>query len=159
MRSGSRRGRGRFRPSYFCRTSGGIRPHVRMWAGRLEEAGFASLIVDSFTWRGAAECSIPHFFPASLDEVAGDSFAALAHLRGRPDIDPARIGVMGFSWGASAALRTSSARYRREAPGRGFGAAVAFYPMCVSPRPDWPAVAQERSNNLFDDVEAPTTSC
>jgi hypothetical protein len=88
--------------------------------------------------------------------VADDSFAALEHLRGRPDVDPARIGVMGFSWGASAALRTSSARYRRDAPGRGFRAAVAFYPMCVSPRPDWPAVAQERAHNLFEDVEAPT---
>jgi dienelactone hydrolase len=127
-----------------------------MWAERLEEAGFASLIVDSFTWRGAKECSIPHYFPASIDEVAGDGFAALGHLRGRPDIDPARIGVMGFSWGANATLRTSSARYRRDAPGGGFRAAVAFYPMCVSPRPDWPAASQERAHNLFDDVEAPT---
>jgi dienelactone hydrolase len=53
-------------------TCGGIRPHVRLWAARLEEAGLASLIVDSFTWRGAAECSIPHFVPASVDEAAGD---------------------------------------------------------------------------------------
>jgi dienelactone hydrolase len=149
-------GDGPFPAVVLLHTCGGIRPHVRMWAERLEGAGFASLIVDSFTWRGAKECSIPHYFPASIDEVAGDGFAALEHLRGRPDIDPARIGVMGFSWGANATLRTSSARYRRDAPGGGFRAAVAFYPMCVSPRPDWPAASQERAYNLFDDVEAPT---
>jgi dienelactone hydrolase len=62
--------------------------------------------------------------------------------------------VLGFSYGASAALRTSSARYR---PATGtFQAVASFYPMCVSPRADWPGDAQERSNNLFSDVVVPT---
>jgi dienelactone hydrolase len=142
-------GPGPFPAVVLLHTCGGIRPHVRQWSSRLVQAGYATLIVDSFTWRGAAECSIPHVFPASIDEVAGDAFAALRYLRGRPDVDPGRIGVMGFSWGANATLRTSSARYRRDEPGRGFAAAIAFYPMCVSPRADWPAAAQERANNLL----------
>jgi len=147
---------GPFPAVVLLHTCGGIRPHVHQWSSRLVAAGYATLIVDSLTWRGAKECSIPHYFPASVDDVTGDAFAALGHLRGRSDVDPERIGVMGFSWGANATLRTSSARYRREAPGGGFAAAIAFYPMCVSPRSDWPAAAQERAYNLFDDAAAPT---
>ena len=63
---------------------------------------------------------------------------------------------MGFSYGASATLRTSSARYRKNAPGGGFRAAAAYYPLCVNPRADWPAAGQERANNLFDDIATPT---
>jgi len=47
------------------------------------------------------------------DQVVDDAFAALAYLRSRSDIDGSRIAVVGFSYGASAALRTSSATYRR----------------------------------------------
>jgi dienelactone hydrolase len=136
-------------------TCGGMRTgHTTRWADVLVRQGYAALVVDSFTPRGGPACSIPTYFPATLDQVVDDAFAALDHLRSRPDIDARRIGVLGFSYGASAALRTSSARYRRGI--EGFQAAVAFYPLCVSPRPDWPPEAQERSNNLHADVEAPT---
>jgi dienelactone hydrolase len=149
-------GNGPFPAIVLLHTCGGVSGHMPMWARQLREIGYASLIVDSFTPRGAASCSIPRYFPASLDQVAGDAFGALEYLRTRPDVDPERIGVMGFSWGASATLRTSSVRYRKGAAGGGFRAAASYYPMCVSPRLDWPADAQERSYNLFDDVEVPT---
>ncbi|MBM3217556.1 MAG: hypothetical protein FJZ38_02550 [Candidatus Rokubacteria bacterium] len=85
-----------------------------------------------------------------------DALAAAAHLRTRPNVDPARIGVLGFSWGASAALRTSSAGYRRGVPGGGFRAAAAYDPLCMSGRGDLPRDAQERSTNLLPDIEVPT---
>jgi len=85
-----------------------------------------------------------------------DAFAALGPLRDRPEIDRDRIGVIGFSYGAMAALRTASTRYRRAAGIPGFRAVVSVYPVCVSPRPDWPASVRERLTNLYGDVETPT---
>jgi dienelactone hydrolase len=149
-------GPGPFPAVVLLHTCGGVGRHMPGWAARLQRIGYASVIVDSFTPRGGTACSIPTYFPATLDQVTEDAFAALAWLRGRSDIDPERIGVMGFSYGASATLRTSSARYRKSAPDGGFRAAAAYYPVCVNPRPDWPAAAQERSNNLFDDIVTPT---
>lgn len=149
-------GPGPFPAIVLLHTCAGVRPHLHTWAGRLADRGYASVIVDSFTPRGGPACHGTQHFPATLDQVTEDSFAALAHLRSRPDIDAGRIGVMGFSYGASASLRTSSARYRRAAPGGGFRAAVAFYPLCVPYRADQPPTSVERSTNLFDDIETPT---
>ena len=149
-------GPGPFPAIVLLHSCGGVGRHTPGWAVRLKVAGYASVVVDSFTPRGNSACLIPTYFPATLDQVTQDAFAALSWLRGRTDIDPDRIGVMGFSYGASAALRTSSARYRKGAPGGGFRAAAAYYPLCVSPSPDWPPAAQERSNNLLDDIATPT---
>lgn len=149
-------GAGPFPAVVLLHTCGGVSGHMTRWAAQLKGAGYASVIVDSFTPRGRAACSIPHYYPATLDQVTEDAFAALEYLQGRPDIHADRIAVLGFSYGASAVLRTSSARYRRGAPGGGFRAGASYYPLCVSPRPEWPAAAQERANNLFDDIDAPT---
>jgi dienelactone hydrolase len=142
-------GPGPFPAIVLLHTCGGVRGHLYDWANRLAAAGYASLIVDSFTPRGGRACSIP-YFPATLDEVAEDAHAALEHLRNRPGIDGRRVGVMGFSYGASAALRLASPRYHRGL--RRFGAAVSFYPICAP----YPGSAPERSNNLLGDVDTPT---
>jgi dienelactone hydrolase len=148
-------GAGPFPAVVLLHTCGGVwSGHMTLWSKRLVERGYAALVVDSFTPRGGSACNIPTYFPAMLDQVVDDALAALAYLRARSDIDGSRIAVAGFSYGASAALRTSSATYRRGIGG--FKAAVAFYPMCVSPRADWPPAAQERANNLHDDIVAPT---
>jgi dienelactone hydrolase len=57
-----------------------------------------------------------------------DAYAALAHARSLPQIDAARIGVMGGSHGGTATLLAASARRH------GFAAAVALYPGCF-PKP------------------------
>ena len=148
-------GAGPFPAIVLLHTCGGVwSGHMTLWAKRLVARGYAALVVDSFTPRGGRACNIPTYFPATLDQVVDDALAALTYLRARFDIDGARIGVTGFSYGASAALRTSSPRYRRGISG--FKAAVAFYPLCVSPRADWPPAAQERANNLDSDIVAPT---
>jgi dienelactone hydrolase len=137
-------------------TCAGVLPHLATWASRLVEAGYAVLTVDSFTPRGVRD--VCNTWSVSVDQVAGDAFAALDHLRARPGIDPDRIGVIGFSYGAMATLRTSSPSYRRDLGHHtpGFRAAVAVYPVCVNPRPDWPASVQERLRNLYDDLDTPT---
>jgi dienelactone hydrolase len=146
-------GEGPFPVAVLLHTCGGIGPHVLNWAGFLRARGYASVIVDSFRPRGSNRCTIPTHFPASVDEVAGDAIAAIEHLRTRPRIDPARIVVIGFSWGGNAALRLSSAGFRT---GRGKPAAVvSFYPMCipfVGALPD----AAARADNLRADADIPS---
>jgi dienelactone hydrolase len=138
-------------------TCAGIRAHIAAWAHRLTERGYVALVVDSFTPRGAR--TVCDTWAVSVDEVAADAFAALAHLRARPDVDPARVGVMGFSYGAMAALRVASASYRRSVLGQapGFRASVAFYPYCTPLLlpPTIPASVQERTTNLYPDVDTP----
>jgi dienelactone hydrolase len=149
-------GPGPFPAVVVLHTCGGLTGHTQGWANSLSAEGYAAVVIDSFTPRGGKACNIPSYYPATLDEVVADAFAALAYLRSRPDIDPWRVGVLGFSYGASAALRTSSASYRRHVSGGGFRAAASYYPLCVSPRSDWPPAAQASANNLLGDIETPT---
>lgn len=147
-------GEGPFPAVVLLHTCAGVHSHLVQWAHALRAGGYAALVVDSFTPRGAQ--SVCGNWAVTVDEVAMDAFAALRHLRDRPGIDRDRIGVMGFSYGGMAALRVASARYRRAAGTPGFRAAVSLYPVCVSPRPDWSPATQERLTNLYGDVETPT---
>jgi dienelactone hydrolase len=60
------------------------------------------------------------------------AFAALKELRKLPAIDPNRIGIMGFSLGGGATLRTAMENNRKAWMGdeKGFATHVAFYPVC-----------------------------
>lgn len=145
-------GSGPFPAVVLLHTCGGFGTPMGQWANLLQDRGYAAVLISSFAPRGIT--SVCGNWAVSVDDVAGDALAALNHLRSRPGIDRERIAVMGFSYGAMAALRTASARYRRHTPG--FRAAVALYPSCVSPRPDWSWAAQERLTNLYDDVDTPT---
>ncbi|HEX3405705.1 MAG TPA: dienelactone hydrolase family protein [Caulobacteraceae bacterium] len=63
-----------------------------------------------------------------------DAFAAAAFMARQPEIDPARIGVLGFSWGGVVSLLTATRRWR-EALGLGappLVAHAALYPVCWS---------------------------
>jgi dienelactone hydrolase len=147
-------GAGPFAAVVMLHTCAGVGAHVAQWANTLREAGYAALVVDSFTPRGVK--SVCGNWAVTVDAVAMDAFAALQHLRERPAIDRGRIAVIGFSYGANAALRAASTRYRRLSDTPGFRAAVSLYPVCVIPRSDWPPSAQERLTNLYGDVETPT---
>jgi carboxymethylenebutenolidase len=109
-----------------------LRRRDRQWAEQWAELGYVALIVDSFGPRG-----YPRGFaagthgsrPAEVDEVTVrplDAYGALAFLRRRPDIDPNRIGLMGWSNGGSAVLVALA-----EPHGAGrFRIGIAFYPGC-----------------------------
>jgi dienelactone hydrolase len=144
-------GPGPFPAIVLLHACGGVRPHIAMWMETLKARGYASLAVDSFTARGGGECVLPHYFPASMDEVADDAIAALEHLRSRPGIDARRIGVMGFSYGGAAALRLASPRYHEQ--GHRFGAVVALYPICTA---FVTLSAEHEPDNLRRDTDTPT---
>ena len=91
----------------------------------LADAGFVALFVDEFSGRGLKDtCTVD--FPA----VAADAAGALAYLARRPDVDPERVAVVGFSQGGDGAL--AAAASPAAADGLAFRAAAAFYPPCAN---------------------------
>jgi carboxymethylenebutenolidase len=107
----------------------------RAWGELWAAQGYVALMVDGFGPRG-----FPQGFgrfsyetrPAELNEVTVrplDAYGALAYLRSRPDVAADRLGLQGWSNGGSATLAAMAAG----APGltgKGFRAALAFYPAC-----------------------------
>jgi dienelactone hydrolase len=117
-------GAGPFPAVVVLHSCDGINENTRRWADRLVGWGYAALIVDSFRPRGLSSvCGNPRALPAAAR--ANDAIAAKNHLMSLPNIAKGRIGLIGFSHGAGAALAASSA----------FRAVVAFYPWCVGSPP------------------------
>ena len=97
----------------------------------LNRYGIAAFYVDSFTGRGLSS-SVRDQAVLSITDNTHDAFVALSLLRQHPRIDPARIGVMGFSRGGSvsraSSVRESFPQFRRE--GLNFALHVPYYPGC-----------------------------
>ena len=101
----------------------GLPSNRRAIESALVGAGYVALFVDEFSTRGLREtCTVD--FP----EVAADAAGALAYLAGRPDVDPRRVAVVGFSQGGDGALAVATSREGSLA----FRAAAAFYPPCAN---------------------------
>jgi carboxymethylenebutenolidase len=111
------------------------------WGELWASLGYVALLVDGFGPRGYPGGFGPHSYdnrPAELNEITVrplDAYGALAWLRMRQDVDPTRIGLQGWSNGGSATLATMAdpttvANGIMPPGGRGFVAALAFYPAC-----------------------------
>jgi carboxymethylenebutenolidase len=109
------------------------------WARFWAERGCFALIVDSFGPRGFPEgfaAGTHAQRPAEIDEARVrplDAYGGLQFLAQHAEIDPARIGLQGWSNGGStalAAMATGTLQSVGLAPDAGFRAALAFYPGC-----------------------------
>ena len=109
--------------------SGGIDSRGDWYAQRLNQAGFATLEIDLWAARGITG---PETRPKLPTETLPDAFAALAYLSARSDIDPRRIGLMGFSWGGVVTMLSATAPVQAALGGadRAFAAFAPFYPVC-----------------------------
>jgi dienelactone hydrolase len=111
-------------------SSRGVEATLQDWAKMFNDMGVATFVVDSFTPRGLDERSGDQLsFPAGVV----DSLRALRTLRRDRRISSARIGVIGFSRGAFAAMHSSFQRYRTAvlgADGGRFALHIAFYGGC-----------------------------
>jgi dienelactone hydrolase len=84
------------------------------------------IMPDSFTPRGFPDgvCTNSQAQAAGPGVRASDAMNAAAYMRSLPEVDGARIGLLGGSHGGSTTL---AALVR---PGAGFAAAVSLYPGC-----------------------------
>ena len=110
--------------------NGLLNPRHLMWGEFLASQGYWALMLDSFTSRGIKELCSQKYSERAIKEAdrVGDAYAALAWLRGRSDVDAARIGMLGWSHGGGSVLATIT---KPPASGPGFAAAVSFYPGCT----------------------------
>ena len=103
-----------------------------VWAKAALQRGYAVLVVDPLTPRGVVtplENCLP---PTKVNEVRlrKDAFDAAEHLRKQPFVDPERIGLLGMSQGAMAALGASASPYDTPQGRHAFRAIVSMYPAC-----------------------------
>lgn len=108
---------------------GSLNPRHQMWGEYLAEQGYLALMLDSFTSRGVKELCTQKSSERTLKQRdrVGDAYAALAYLRGRPDVDANRVALLGWSHGAGTVLEAMGTP---TVGGPGFAAAIAFYPSC-----------------------------
>lgn len=110
--------------------SAGIDSRGDFYAQALNAAGIATLEIDMWEARGVADLSTRPSHPIF---TYPDAFAALAFLSRQPGIDPARIGVMGFSWGGVVTMAAATQNYASQFGGSlRFKAHVAHYPVCYA---------------------------
>jgi len=109
---------------------GRLNARHRMWGEYLAAHGYVALMVDSFTSRGVKELCTQKLSARTLRPAhrAGDTYAALAYLRSRKDIEPDHVALLGWSHGGSTVLESMA---RAPSSGSGFAKAIAFYPGCT----------------------------
>lgn len=99
------------------------------YAAVLREAGFVTLEPDQWAARGLGGGDKGR--PKTFTETLPDVFGALAYLAARPEVDAARIGLLGFSFGGVATMLSATrAHSDRFAQQRRFAAFMPFYPAC-----------------------------
>jgi len=118
-------------------TCSGVQPHLYAWAEWFAGKGYSALVVDSFGPRRVTSlCGHPGA-PTPTDR-AFDALGALGWLRSRPDVDPARIGAIGWSHGGGTAVAVDASALlaSMHLAGGGFRAVAALYPVCQRLRVD-----------------------
>lgn len=113
--------------------SGGVDSRGKFYAEALNAAGIATLEIDMWAARGWFGGTLNR--PAGVPETLPDAYGALKFLSEVPNIDPDRIGIMGFSWGGVVAMLTATTPYTvklygGELNGLKFAAHIAHYPVC-----------------------------
>ncbi len=110
--------------------SSGVDSRGDFYEAALNEAGIATLQIDMWQARGYSAAGQR---PAAIYLTYPDAFSALAFLSQQPNIDAARIGVLGFSWGGLVSMGAAERLYV-SAYGHGltFKAHVAHYPVCYA---------------------------
>ena len=115
--------------------SAGVEPWAYdLWAARLNPAGAAVFVVDSYKPRGVDGTSgNQHDSKVTIASQTADAMNALRLLATHPQLDPSRIYVVGMSRGANPTFNTAWPMYQRPVNTNGakFSGHVLMYPgMC-----------------------------
>jgi dienelactone hydrolase len=98
-------------------------------AEQVRAQGYMVIFADYLGRRGLTSCAGA---PITHADAAKDVVAAAAWLTSQPSVDPARITVLGWSYGGGAAL-VALAEYPAEQ--LAFSRAIVYYPDCRPVRP------------------------
>lgn len=113
--------------------SSGVLPHYHsLWAKALNDAGYATFVIDSFSGRGLKGSANDQALLSPAADVA-DALNALRLLSTHPNIDRNQIGIVGFSRGGQTAMAVAHERFRKAVLGDSdlhFAVVVAHYPVC-----------------------------
>ncbi len=120
----------------FLHGASGVRGARELTYGpQLAAMGIAALAIDTYGSRGGSAMSfVDRVMHITETMFVADAYAGLAYLAGRPEIDPKRIVLTGFSYGGMA---TTYAMYRQIADalapnGPRFAGHVAYYGPCIA---------------------------
>ncbi|MSQ53116.1 MAG: hypothetical protein EXR28_14660 [Betaproteobacteria bacterium] len=111
-------GSGPFPAMVIMHSSRGIDNSIGNWAKTFNEMGIATFVVDSFAPRGLSEISADRL---TFSAGVVDSLRAFNILQRDARVDSRRIGVIGFSRGAIAAMDSGFNRYRAAVLGQDAG--------------------------------------
>lgn len=112
---------------------GRLSDRMRDYAALLNAQGAHALVLDSLTPRGEKELCTQKTGTRRVTQANRrlDALAALAWLSRHTDVDPQRLGLLGWSNGGSTVLAAVNMRYPEVAAASTKAAfAVAFYPGC-----------------------------
>lgn len=128
----ARHGEGKIPAMIIMHGSGGVRD-VRefAYAREFNALGVAGVVVDSFGPRGI-KSTVRDQSPVSSYDMVADVVSTLKAIGKRPDIDPERIGLIGFSKGGTVTVKVALRYYMAplahdEAK---FALLIAMYPWC-----------------------------
>lgn len=125
-------GTGRLPVVVFMHGGGGMPGGMDLLTDAFNGIGISTFVIDSFTGRGVVSLVNDE---TQLDRltVIVDAYRALDILARHPRVDPARIALMGASFGGHTALYASLKRFQKmwSNSTAEFAAYVPFYPSCV----------------------------
>lgn len=127
-------GEGPFPAMVLLHGCAGIQPTHYRWSELLNEQGYVTLIPDSFSPRSVMNRCTQDAGPDMHQDRSLDAMGALAYLQSRADINVERIGIMGWSHGATMALETVSRRGLASRKNPAFELAITMFPYCVADR-------------------------
>jgi dienelactone hydrolase len=128
----------RFPAVVILHGSSGVDFRGDFFARALNSAGIATLEIDMWEARGVT--GVGDRPPLPLFTYP-DVFAALSFLFRQPNIDPERIGVLGFSWGGVISMASAVEAYASDfGGGLRFAAHVAHYPVCYAYNSGFPGL-------------------
>jgi carboxymethylenebutenolidase len=105
----------------------GVTPWLEDDAGRFAALGYVALVVDLYRGRKAATAAEAHELSRGLsdDRALADMKAAFESVGARPDVDPTRIGAIGWCMGGGYALELAVAEPRLKAMVMNYGKLVS----------------------------------
>ncbi|MGP1394885.1 MAG: dienelactone hydrolase family protein [Inquilinaceae bacterium] len=116
--------------------AGGVLQARELTYGRqFASMGIAALAVDAFAARrDRASGFTERLLEITETMLVADAYAGLAYLAERPDIDPDRVVIVGFSYGAMASVFAAYDQVAKalSPDGLRFAGHVAFYGPCIA---------------------------